>query len=79
MPTPITLTDSDLGEFAKANGAMEVHRSWRDRMLAQGRNVDDDKMTWEGLSVRDQILDEVIAFDVIRDFVIWYNAHVAEE
>lgn len=68
-------TDGQLLGFALNNGAREVHRSWRDNMLHQGRAVSEERMNWETLSEYDKILDRQIAFDVIRDFVVWAEAH----
>lgn len=39
----------------------DVHREWRDGMLAQGRTVAPERMTWETLSEQDKALDERIA------------------
>lgn len=79
MPKPILLSDDDLWDFSEANGAVEVHRSWRDNMRAQGRPVEEERMTWEGLPLRDKLLDKAVAHDVIQDFIIWYNTHVVEQ
>jgi hypothetical protein len=63
----------NLGEelFATTDGGREVHRSWRDHMLAQSRDVAEQRMTWETLDPLDQALDNAIALDVIRCWLRW--------
>lgn len=39
----------------------DVHREWRDGMLAQGREVAPERMSWETLDQRDRDLDDGIA------------------
>jgi hypothetical protein len=41
--------------------AQEVHAAWRDGMLAQGREVASERMSWDTLSAEDRALDEHIA------------------
>ena len=63
-------------QFIELNGAREVHRSWRDNMLLQGRYVDNDRMDWDTLSTEDKELDRAIAHDIITDFMVWLEAHI---
>ncbi len=63
--------DKKLDWFCKNNGAQEVHRSWRDNMLAQDRWVDAIRIKWDTLPEIDKLLDEKIAKDVIQDFLAW--------
>ena len=42
-------------------GKEDVHREWRDGMLAQGRKVSTERMEWETLSDEDHQLDDRIA------------------
>jgi hypothetical protein len=60
--------------FATNAGGREVHRSWRDHMLAQSRDVAEQRMTWETLDPLDQALDNAIALDVIRCWLRWTGA-----
>jgi hypothetical protein len=39
----------------------DVHREWRDGMLAQGREVAPERMAWDTLTQQDRDLDERIA------------------
>jgi len=66
---------SSVLDYAAKNGSIEVHRSWRDTMHQQDRGVPDCKMIWENLESRDKILDAQIAYDVVRDFLVWFEAH----
>lgn len=63
-------------QFIETNSAREVHRSWRENMLLQGRSVDSDRMDWNTLSAEDRELDKAIAHDVITDFMVWLEAHI---
>ena len=62
-------------DYAAKNGSIEVHRSWRDTMLQQDREVPDHRMVWDNLESRDKILDAQIAYDVVKDFLVWFEAH----
>lgn len=62
-------------EYAKYNGAREVHRSWLDNMLKQGRAVDQARMHWSMLPKLDKMLDANIAHDVVIDFLVWALGH----
>jgi len=77
MTEKIALSGDDIRDYAIGNGYLEVWRSWRDNMLKQERGVASKFLVLETLPARDVELDVEIAFDVIRDFIIWYNAHVA--
>ena len=68
-------SEETIGEFANASGYIEVWRSWRDNMLAQGRTVPDIRMSKETLPKNDIELDRAIAHDVIADFCAWYWSH----
>ncbi len=57
--------------FARMNGAQEVHRAWRDRMLEQSRTVTTERMIWDGLDEQDRDLDRLISLDVLRDYSTW--------
>lgn len=59
-----------------------VHAAWRDAMLAQGRSVSPDRMSWSSLSEEDKQLDDLIALRLsmeatadrdaaIRDAAMW--------
>ncbi len=61
--------------YADSCGYLEVWRSWRDTMLAQGRNVPAHRMAAETLPQEDIDLDKVIAYDVVNDFVTWLTAN----
>ncbi len=39
----------------------DIHAAWRDGMLAQGRPVPEERMSWETLSEPDKQLDDLIA------------------
>lgn len=54
--------------YSSLLGATEVYRSWRDHMLAQGREIKTEQRQWETLPEQDKELDAQIAFDVIKDF-----------
>ena len=62
-------------DYAAKNGSIEVHRSWWDTMSQQDREVPDHRMVWENLESRDKILNAQIAYDVIKDFLVWFEAH----
>jgi hypothetical protein len=74
-PDPMIVSDETIKEFAENNGGREVHRSWRDTMLAQGRSVAPARMAWDSLSAEDKILDRIIALEVISDFVQFVRSH----
>jgi hypothetical protein len=44
----------------------DVHREWRDGMLAQGRDVAPERMAWDTLDQRDRDLDDRIAANLTR-------------
>ncbi len=67
-----------VAEYAKRNGALQVWKSWRDTMLAQGRDVD-DKFLRLPIPERDMELDAQIAADVIDDFLVWVSIRLAAE
>ena len=71
------LGQDTIEEFAKANGGREVHRSWRDTMLRQGRNVPEVKMVWEELPMYDRNLDCTISKDAILDYTTWVLGKIA--
>jgi hypothetical protein len=71
-PTPEPSLREEL--FATTDGGREVHRSWRDHMLAQSRDVAEQRMTWETLDPLDHALDNAIALDVIRCWLRWTGA-----
>ena len=62
-------------DYAAKNGSIEVHRSWRDTMIQQKREVPDHRMAWKNLDSKDKILDVQIAYDVVKDFLVWFEAH----
>jgi hypothetical protein len=72
------INDEEVWSFAYENGGMEVHRSWRDTMLTQDREVSEKRMDWDMLDERDRELGRLIAYDVILDFPVWYNGHHSE-
>ena len=65
--------------FARENGARELHRSWRDNMLEQGRQVPPGRMKWETLSEQDKELDFEIANDLYQDFYTWLKEHYPKD
>jgi hypothetical protein len=72
------LSDVTLLQFAQTNGARELHRSWRDTMLAQGREVyPPERLEWNTLPVEDKALDAQCSFDVLRDFATWALSQAA--
>jgi len=71
----LTRLYESIEEYAKINGSMEVHRSWRDTMIEQGRKVSDDRMIYDKLDHKDKLLDATIAKDVIKDFLVWFENH----
>lgn len=73
------LSVGQIARFAFGNGRREVHRSWRDTMLSQNREVSNDRMSWETLSPLDKLLDEQISFDVIKDYSTWVLGNIALE
>jgi hypothetical protein len=62
-------------DFCLSNGGREVHRSWRDKMLSQGRDVAKERMDWDTLPEDDKELDQTIARDVITDFIAFIQSH----
>jgi len=62
-------------DYAAKNGSIEVHRSWRDTMIQQKRGVPDRRMVWENLDSKDKVLDAQIAYDVVKDFLVRFEAH----
>ena len=70
-----SISSRKLVEFAKKNGAREVHRSWRDKMLQQGREVSKQRKNFLALDLNDVELDAQIAYDVILDFLVWIQSH----
>jgi hypothetical protein len=73
------IPDDDILVYAADNGAMEVHRSWRDMMLKQGRYVAPERMQWETLDGRDMQLDAQIAAELVADFLTWHAAWQARD
>ncbi len=72
-------SEEEIEWFCKHNGSREVHRSWRDHMLLQEREVSDERMEWETLPPYDKLLDEWIAKDVIMDFIVWLKGKALME
>lgn len=64
-------------EYSKVNGAVQVWSSWREKMMSQGREVNDKFHSWP-IPERDIELDAQIAADVIDDFLVWVKAHCRE-
>ena len=64
---------NEIGNYARVNGSIEVHRAWRDKMLEQSRDVPESRMEYETLSDDDKVLDATIAFEVISDYLAWYD------
>lgn len=60
--------------YAEKNGALQVWKSWRDTMLAQGRSVNEKFMELP-IPEQDMKLDAQIAKDVIDDFLTWAASH----
>lgn len=58
-------------DWAMAEGGKAVHRSWRDRMLFQNRDVTEQRKQWEALDSKDHLLDQGIALDVVLDYLRW--------
>ena len=71
------LGDDAIVSFVNANGGREVHRSWRDNMLRQGRRVRPELMEWDELPMYDRILDRAISLDALRDYAVWVLGHDA--
>ena len=69
------LSEDAIVAFVNRNGGMEVHRSWRDTMLSQGRKVKPELMVWESLPIYDQVLDRKISLDALLDFATWVQGH----
>lgn len=46
--------------------AQEVHAAWREGMLAQGREVAPERMSWETLSDQDKLLDRYIGIQLAK-------------
>ena len=69
------LGDDAIVSFVNTNGGREVHRSWRDNMLHQGRRVKPELMEWGELPIYDQVLDRAISLDVLRDYAVWTLGH----
>jgi len=69
------LTEEDIAAFVNAQGGREVHRSWRDTMLLQEREVAPERMAWDTLSIYDQVLDRTIALDVLMDYAVYAVSH----
>lgn len=55
-------------------GWAQVWKSWRDKMLAQGREVRPELMDIP-IPPRDKELDATIASEVVDDFLTWASAH----
>jgi hypothetical protein len=72
-------SDEYIAGFASLDGCRELHRSWRDNMLQQGRVVSETRMSWGTLSAEDKQLDQNIAYDVVRDFVTFLMGHAHYE
>lgn len=69
----------EIHEYARVNGAYTVWKTWRDTMLAQGREVKPEYMAWP-IPERDIDLDFTIASEVIVDFLAWVETgHGAED
>ena len=60
--------------IAEINSGKELHRSWRDTMLSQGRHVLAERMVWDLLPTQDKELDIQIAYDVLSDFAAYLYA-----
>ena len=65
----------EIFKFAESNGAQELHRSWRDNMLEQEREVSSERMEWDTLPRKDKQLDLRIANDLYQDFYTWLRGH----
>lgn len=68
----------DAGEFLERL-AKEVHASWRDGMLKQGRPVSELRMKWETLDRLDHDLDRYIAARVQRKTLLWAARHFRDK
>lgn len=66
--------ESLIDKYSITNGWAEVWRSWKDKMLLQKRDVKEEFLELP-IPPRDKQLDTIIARDVIRDFLIWVEAH----
>ena len=65
-------------EFCKLDGAMEVHRAWRDKMLEQDRDVRQSQMVFDLLKSDDKELDAYIAYETIMNFCDYILTHPHE-
>ena len=63
-----------VSEYSKLNGAIQVWKAWRDKMLEQRREV---KPVYLSLPIpqRDVELDAAIAYAVLDDFLAWAESH----
>jgi len=68
---PVPTAPDNLEEIAR-----EIHAAWRDGMLAEGRPVAQDRMTWDTLWEKDRELDRYIAARVAR-LLVGGSAHAA--
>jgi hypothetical protein len=75
MKPKIKISDEELADFCDSNGGQQVWQSWKEMMLVQHREVESKRLNWGTLSYRDKELDKSIAFEVIQDFITWYNGH----
>lgn len=69
------IADSELWNFCRENGARQVHKTWVDVMRQQGRHIKDQYASWDTLPDRDRVLDSNIAYETIKDFLVWLQSH----
>jgi len=74
----VSLPEWILRKYSETNGAYQVWFAWYWKMCHQGRDVKDHKNLWDTLPERDKELDEYIAMEVVRDFLVWLKEHPEE-
>lgn len=69
----IDVTKDVVRDYARWNGYAEVWNSWSNKMKSQGRTISPHLEHLASLPRQDVELDEQIAYDVIMDFITWFN------
>lgn len=68
-------SDWYIADYSRFFGAQRVYCSWRDNMLAQGREIKTEQRYWDTLPDQDKVLDARIALAVITDFALYARAN----
>lgn len=73
--TDWAFSEDTIREFSRVNGAYEVHLTWKNTKLKQGRDIPDHQRKFSELPEQDVELDREVAFNVISDYIVYIRTH----